>query len=289
MCMDYKDYERELRWVYLSQFLAEVGVVAKDFIVPIFFRMKNQLIEGGRQCDHFIAWQYLLPEYDGYYLSQDYLELIFPMVFVFVFGSISRFVTAATWLFLAWSQRPVDCWRLLHLYRRTSPVQDCTIGETRTSFMFAVSYVTIFVNGMFIVLRDRSFSAWTLQARIALLFAGVLVVQQLRRFVFYFIGEDQRVKLLMDQGRWQREVVHSHHWNSAVHKIGRSSTLLKVSDSEAPNHVASLAAPIHKFGLGLTLRSPGAAPKDGSLRSGVPDLVKVSELNRGDLFWAPPG
>jgi len=119
-------------------------------------------------------------EYDGSDLSDDYMQIIFPVLFVMFFG-IAFPVASILVPMLCIVQLRCDAWKLVHTFRRPYPNMVSNIGPWRMSLLEAASYVAVNVNWGLVVFRLQVFPGLTVSWKFVVFFVG----QQLSLIIMY--------------------------------------------------------------------------------------------------------
>lgn len=205
-CVVKEEYRGDLQAALLTQLISEAMMCTKDVAIPIFFFTKRTLMEDNDMNESSpMEREFLLSEYDGYYLAQDYQQLLFPMAFVLLFGSLSRSLTTGTWLVLSWSQRKLDLWKLLHLYRRPMPVEVGDSGRSRGIFIRSISFFSGASNWAQIVGSYPAFANLRTEERIMVFLAGMYIITIMKNIVSATVpGKGEKTRLLEVRGHWQR-------------------------------------------------------------------------------------
>jgi len=93
----------------------------------------------------FLESQAKLDEYTGGKLAGDYQQIMFPLIFVSLFGMAFP-LSAAFTLILIWIQEHLDAFKLTTTYRRPPPEAASGIGTWRMQFLSYLCYMSACVN-----------------------------------------------------------------------------------------------------------------------------------------------
>lgn len=220
-CIVKEEYRKDLEAALLTQLVSEAMLCVKDIIIPVFFLLKATILEDNDTSGQGqLEREFLMPEYDGYYLAQDYQQLLFPMAFVLLFGSLSRVLTTGTWLLLAFTQRKIDLWKLVHLYRRPPPMELGDTGRARARFIRGISFWSGACNWAQIVGFYPLFSTLDPEDKVMVFLAGMYVITMLKQAFRHAVpNKGKTTRLLEVRGDWQRLRVdafyNARHFNES--------------------------------------------------------------------------
>jgi len=110
-------------------------------------------------------------EYDGSDLSDDYMQIIFPVLFVMFFGMAFPVASILVPL-LCIVQLRCDAWKLVHTIRRPYPNMVFNICPWRMSLLEAASYMAVNINWGLVVFRLQVFPGMTVSWKVVTFFVG---------------------------------------------------------------------------------------------------------------------
>jgi len=183
--------QKALKDSVLTVYVTSVFFSLMDIVVPLltYHREKRQEAKAYEKANNkkapelsLLEAQGKFPEYDGSDLSDDYAQIVFPLLFVMFFG-IAFPVASILVPVLCIVQLRCDAWKLVHTFQRPYPNMVMNIGPWRLKLLEAASYMAVNVNWGLVVFRLQLLPGFDVSSKFVAFFVG----QQLSLMLMYAV------------------------------------------------------------------------------------------------------
>lgn len=153
-----------------------------------FSKGEVDIVKKSSEAFNHAAVQVGLTAYTGHDLEDDFLEILFPLLFIMLFGIAFPSVMVLAPVGFIINLR-CDAWKLCNARQRPYPQVDEGIGRWRTTLLRSMGYVSVFTNWGFITFLSGLFEDQSRLAQVVIFFVGQQTVFLLKFMIDFFVND----------------------------------------------------------------------------------------------------